>query len=266
MERRILQEPVIQEPVIQEPGAGDYKAGDAQSINRRRLLLGGGAAALSVACGGADDFQYEAEAVGTLAQAQTSTPDFSAVPEWSWSHIYNGFVWIRDARYLTWPDFPAFKRRITWLYPESGCEARAELVGHWIANRYGEQEPYKIFVVGDVTLETENHPDGSVSWGWHVVPVIKSSATHREYILDPAVRPDRPVRWSEYTNALTFNSGSQITVVTPDNYSPFSFWNSNGGVSKATSAVKDLLNAEWTRQVQLGNNPFQTLGDNPPWL
>jgi hypothetical protein len=53
--------------------------------------------------------------------------DISTIPDvGSYADLENQFHMIRDTRYLQTSE-PSFPRRLTWLYPDDGCYARAEL-------------------------------------------------------------------------------------------------------------------------------------------
>nr|WP_241480430.1 protein-glutamine glutaminase family protein [Legionella norrlandica] len=54
--------------------------------------------------------------------------DYSIVPTVSsYEELLYMFNMIRDTRFLYSPEKPDFERRISWLYPDDGCFARAAL-------------------------------------------------------------------------------------------------------------------------------------------
>jgi uncharacterized protein (UPF0216 family) len=60
---------------------------------------------------------------------------------------------------------------IPFLYPDNGCWARAhEMCRLMIQNL--ELHPNKIWVYGDLQVDTRNNPLCSVSWIWHVAPTL----------------------------------------------------------------------------------------------
>src|SRR5687768_3646664 len=147
-------------------------------FSRRESLLLGASAAVGTACSvGVDD--EPSEPIGTSEQAFTFVPqadvNFSSVPSWTYSRIVSFFNWVRDVRWLEDQVNGWLLRRISWLYPDAGCEARSELVVQYASMNF-LTKPYKLFVLGDLRPTTDNHPSGSVRWGSHVAPVVRSSA------------------------------------------------------------------------------------------
>src|SRR5690606_548091 len=98
--------------------------------------------------------------------------DFSSVPSWPYSTIVNFFKFARDVRWLR----GRIMRRVSWLYPDAGCEARSEIIVHR-AGLALLSKPYKILAISDLRVNTNNHPSGHVNWGFHVAPVVKSSGS-----------------------------------------------------------------------------------------
>ena len=221
---------------------------------------------MSSACGSADDYESN-ESIGAIAQAHTwvkpTNVSFASVPSWPYQTIVDFFNFARDVRWLKMNGNPYFKRRVSWLYPDGGCEARAEI----IAYRAGISllpKPYKIFVVNDLMLYTNNHPNGSVNWGHHVAPVVRSSSSGRPYVLDPSVDPRSPLRWTTWFQLLNSKSITLVAVEDPSNYSPFE--GVTGDINTALGEMKyNFLQREWDRQVELGRDPNQVLDDSPPW-
>ncbi len=102
------------------------------------------------------------------------TLDFSGLPVFTDYDLWYQFAATRDARYLidADPSHPTpSPRRISWMYPDNGCFARAEQVDVIIAQNQ-KPRPYKLFAMGYLRVYADNHPAGMVEWGWHVVPVV----------------------------------------------------------------------------------------------
>jgi hypothetical protein len=237
--------------------AREGEAGAEQRVARRQLLLGAGAATLGAACGGADDHESE-EPLDTIALAAA---DYSNVPSWTWTSITGFFEFVRDTRWLRM-DGSNFNRRVSWLYPDGGCEARAEIICHRAGITF-RPKPYKLYAAGALKFTTNNAPPGKtfVTWGFHIAPVIKSSGTGNVYMLDPSIDPTRPLTVSSWLSKI--NGGANSIVVKPPTY-----WGplGTGGIDRALDEMEsDYLIEEWDRQVALGRDPRQVLGDYPPW-
>ena len=117
-------------------------------------------------------------------------------------------------------------------------------------------------------MTTPNSPSGSVYWWYHVVPVIRSAATGEVYVYDPAIDPSMLLPWEVWLlKQVPSLNDVQVTIADSNAYVPSS--PVSGGADPYSTAVSHLqtwyLNDEWTRQVQLGRDPTQVLGDSPPW-
>lgn len=176
-------------------------------------------------------------------------------------HLFNV---IRDTRFLHTQDNPNFERRISWLYPDDGCFARAAVAGM----RLAEEEllrPSKIFAFGNLTVVTPYSPYGSVSWWYHVAPIVKFNGI--TYVLDPALDSTAPIQVNEWFNKMGTNSDLKGTVCNSYTYDPFD------SCTKATSSSDSrtfddqstYLDKEWRRISSLGFDPYFILGKNPPW-
>jgi hypothetical protein len=199
------------------------------------------------------------------------TLDFSSVPQWSDYDINDQFAKIRDNRYMTVSNF---QRRISWMYPDDGCFARAEQFDVLAANS-GKARPYKMFAMGDLRVSTNNHPNGYVEWGWHVVPVVRNrDKGNMVIVFDPSLSPCRPLPYKEwlilmadlshYTNPA---NGYGVAVADSNAYHPWSL--QTGEPSHATESLQHqtgtYLPAEWSRQSSMGRTPEVILGPTPPW-
>lgn len=195
------------------------------------------------------------------------------VPAWSNADILAQFPLIRDKRYLSSASNPTFLRRISWLYPDDGCHARAEQVNAQ-AVQAGKAKPHKLFAMGQLRAFTDNNPTGVVTWAWHVASVVKNSASE-PIVFDAALSPCRPLPWKEWLGLLTgdindFNNTTQgwgVVVGDPNSYTPFTLV--SGEPSHAADSINELkvnfLPKEWDRQSDLGRNPNAVLGTSQPW-
>lgn len=183
----------------------------------------------------------------------------------SYPNLENQFDYVRDTRFLETSD-PAFPRRLTWLYPDDGCFARAELAAeHLVTNNF--VLPKKVFAFGDLSAETVNSPDGSVQWWYHVAVIYRVG--DQAYVLDPALNPKAPMTLQDWSSAI----GGDKTPVTfavcsKDTFDPDSdcFKPTALSAQDAESEQRAYLDSEWQRLLELNRDPQKELGEFPPWL
>jgi uncharacterized protein (UPF0216 family) len=60
---------------------------------------------------------------------------------------------------------------IPFLYPDDGCWARAHEMCRLMIKHLGLR-PNKVWIYGDLHVDTKNNPICSVSWRWHVAPTL----------------------------------------------------------------------------------------------
>ncbi|WP_394849543.1 hypothetical protein LZC95_19100 [Pendulispora brunnea] len=201
------------------------------------------------------------------SQVPVEQADMSRVPTWTDADITAHFQRSRDLRFMTTSNRPNFQRRISWLYPDDACFARAELVNAK-AEEWGKGRPYHLFSFGNLTVRTNNHPNGSVSWWYHTVPIVKSASSGEVLVLDAALDASKPIPWKQWL-LMQVSSLNNVKVSVCDGkaYGPS---NACFGSSAATSSALSTeqgtyLQKEWDRQVSLGRDPNAVLGDSPPW-
>lgn len=204
--------------------------------------------------------------------------DFADVPTWSDADILAQFASARDDRYLTqtFPPEPSFQRRMSWLFPDDGCFARAEQVDVRVA-QFGKSRPHKLFAFGRERLlrvYTDNAPGGVVEWWYHVVPVVKNSVGE-PIVFDPAVSPCKPLPYRQWLALMTDDMASYDDVADGNgvalgdswSYDPYSL--PSGESPHSAESLDTLqgiyLSAEWSRQTELGRDPNLVLGTKPPW-
>ncbi len=198
------------------------------------------------------------------SRVAVAAADLSRVPVWTDAEITTLFRATRDARYMV--DESGFVRRPSWLYPDDGCWVRAELAAI-AAVEAGKPKPYKLFSFGNLTVSTPNAPGGSVSWWYHVVPIVKNTSG-QAYVLDAAIDPTRPLPWKTWLlKQVTTISDVEVTIADSGAYHPGS--PVTGGTPPTKDSVAmDLsyyLSAEWARQNDLSRDPVRVLGYSPPW-
>ncbi|MGC4069359.1 MAG: protein-glutamine glutaminase family protein [Polyangiaceae bacterium] len=203
-----------------------------------------------------------------IPATSVTSANFANVPVWSDADIWAQFRSTRDKRFI--PDSSGFVRRPSWLYPNDGCWIRAELAAT-VAAEAGKPKPYKLFSFGNLVVSTPNAkpPATTVSWGWHVVPIVKSASSGQVYVLDAAIDASQPLTWQAWLlrQVPTLND-VRVTIADSAAYGPWSSVQGGTATPKAT-AMSDLqtyLNLEWNRQqVDLGRDAVSLLGFFPPW-
>lgn len=125
----------------------------------------------------------------------------------------------------------AKQEHIPFRYPEDGCHARAHEMSQLL-----EKMGYitgKVFIEGNLRVETKNSPKGYVEWWYHVAPIIlvETRGKLEPYVIDPSVF-DKPVPAEEWFAIQTRHPGGERrrTYQTPRfNYTPSSA--SNDGMA-----------------------------------
>ncbi|MCB0378695.1 MAG: hypothetical protein KDD33_09400, partial [Bdellovibrionales bacterium] len=174
---------------------------------------------------------------------------------------------LRDLRFMdTNPkseDDPL--RRITWLYPDDGCYYRAGLFVDK-ARELGFEAPSRVFVFGNLTVKTNNHPDGEVSWWYHTAPIVRLGS--EVFVLDPAIQPQEPLPIADWIlTQVPKLSEVSVSYCSGDTYGPHSACDpSQLLTSESVSRSLYFFQWEWDRQEDLGRDPEKVLGDEPPWL
>ncbi len=190
-----------------------------------------------------------------------------AATSWKTEEEMNqNFQKFRDHRFLERSAQPGFMRRTSWLYTDNGSNARAALavlnLGKWNVT-----VPKKVFVFGDLDVKTANSPHGSVSWWYHVAPLVEIDGI--KYVLDPAIEPKNPLRLDVWLARMNADPDSlEVAVCGSGSYTPGDVCQreSDGFESTAFADQGRYLGAEWYRLKQLGRIPTAELGDSPPWL
>jgi hypothetical protein len=193
--------------------------------------------------------------------------DFSEVPVWkNKSQALKAFLKLRDERFLEMEGKPDFERRITWLYPDDGCFARAEFMRQKL-EEWKFPATARIFVFGNLTVDTPNAVNGRVRWWVHTAPILRlrSGAV---VVLDPSIEPTKPLDIRDWLSRQSSDLDVSIAVCRTDTYSPYDFCNEpNEDVeSRAELDESGFLKQEWRRMQLLGRDPKKVLGDAPPWL
>ena len=175
------------------------------------------------------------------------------------------FDFLRDNRFLTNDDDGSFLRRISWLYPDDGCFARAAAVDYLLKDK-AQIEPAKVFAFGALSVATPNSPRGEVSWWYHVAPIVAYNNTY--YVFDPAIEPNYPMLVEEWFASMNPDYKYELTGVIchPQTYHTVdSCFNPTTSHEVGIRDEKRYLASEWYRVIELGYDPNLVLGDSPPW-
>lgn len=188
------------------------------------------------------------------------------------------FRMVRDKRFLIHSSNKKFERRLTWLYPDDGCYARAEMMSE-LLTKAGYERPYKIFIFGNLHADTDNTPDGYVEWWYHVAPIVKVDSV--VYVFDPSLDYYRPLPLVEWVKRIDSSFNGEFSTHDYDlkfaicdefSYSPDESCmreDLSAKPSYSSDALRSLqtfLPYEWSRQTILNRNPKDVLGDKPLWL
>lgn len=192
--------------------------------------------------------------------------DLTKVHDWDAAKDINeAFARVRDVRFLYWTS--GFDRRATWLYPDDGCFMRAEFAARHLES-WGYPVPSKIFVFGDLTVQTKNSPQGQVSWWYHVV--VGYRVAGQVVVFDPSIEPTKILTFQEWKAMMVRSAGVDVTVSVCDShaYDPDSNCEKGDPNSEQTAASDShsFLTNEWDRLLELSRDPNRELGDYPPWV
>lgn len=189
--------------------------------------------------------------------------DRAQMPNWPETENFElYFQNIRDERFITLnANFP---RRSTWLYPDDGCYARAALS----SVRTTAQKlpaPGRVFVFGNLSVETVNSESGSVSWWYHVV--IGYRIGEEVFVIDPAIEPKNPLKLEDWLGRMGNTERMKVAFCSEGAYEPYSKCQGGHPLSfeSALSGQTPFLRLEWDRIEDLGRDAASELGETPPW-
>lgn len=189
---------------------------------------------------------------------------FEHVPGYSTGTVATQvFAKLRDERFIK-DTTHAMLRRSSWLFPDDGCFARAALAVQNI-QQWAMPVPAKLFIFGNLTVRTPNSPNGSVSWWYHVVPVVMVG--QQPVVFDPAINPSAPLLLKDWVKTMVPEEKSAtFSICHPSSYSPASpcTVESNSSLPALDHQV-EYLKMEWQRLLDLKRDPTKELADHPPW-
>ena len=193
--------------------------------------------------------------------------DIRQIPDvGSYSDLENHFKYIRDLRFIEDSRHANTLRRLTWLYPDDGCYARADMASRALEDiRF--VTPKKVFVFGNLRARTNNTSHGYVTWWYHVAVTYRVGST--AYVYDPAIEPKAPITLDAWNTAVGGNS-TRVTYAICDHntFDPnMDCVHPNGlSLDEVLREQSSFLPDEWERLLDLNRDPVKELGDFPPWL
>lgn len=170
---------------------------------------------------------------------------------WSQENLSAGFSKIQE-RFIKWERQPDFLRKIFWLYPDDGCFARAALA-NGLLEQSGFSTPKTVFAFGNLSLNTENTPDGVASWWFHVAPIVEVDGAR--YVLDPAVNPEGPILLKEWLDKIGTPKKIRVAICGSGTYSPSSPCNYQTVYKPESQTRNYYLNEEWDQLKKVGKDP-----------
>lgn len=191
--------------------------------------------------------------------------DTTEIPDvGSYGDLENQFKYVRDSRMVENQN-GAFPRRLTWLFPDDGCYARAEMAKFaLIENNF--PAPKKIYAFGNLNAATKNTPSGWVQWWYHVAVTYRVGTT--TYVLDPSLEPRRPLKLEEWHRLIGgAQTKVQYAICAANTFDPTvdCIQPKSGKKEMAINEQEVFLEPEWDRLLELGRNPEKELGEFPPW-
>ena len=191
--------------------------------------------------------------------------DIQQVPQVQELDLEREYRFIRDTRFFESKrsDFP---RRITWLFPDDGCYARADVAAIKLIEK-GAITPKKIFAFGNLVVQSPNSLTGLVTWWYHVALTYR--VNQQIYVFDPALEPRRPLLLQEWNTLLGGQSTNILySICAARTYDPDGNCENPKLVSNSDVEAEQsgFFRVELTRLTLLNRDPEQELGDHPPWL
>ncbi len=191
--------------------------------------------------------------------------DIKVIPDvGSMNDLINQFEFVRDLRFMQGQE-KNFLRRMTWLYPDDGCFARAEMAAYLLVdNKF--VKPKKIFVFGNLSAKTSNTRSGKVEWWYHVAVTYRVGET--AYVFDPSLDPKRPMTLADWNTGVGgLKNRVTYAICNYATFDPNDSCEKAGEIdsSEALYQEKLFLSREWSRLLELNRIPEKELGDFPPW-
>ncbi len=176
---------------------------------------------------------------------------------------HESFKEVRDLRAIAHQDK---MRRSSWMYPDDGCYVRAEYMLKYFQEKLG-QRLQKIFVFGNLQVDTEFHASRRVAWWYHVAPILRIG--EEVFVFDPSVEARAPLEVEAWLEKISQDKDLlEVTICPGLAVTPF-----GDCFSQIDTSDKDdidsqpkFLDAEERRLRSLDFDVEAYLGDHPPWF
>lgn len=191
------------------------------------------------------------------------TTQLAKVTGWkSLQTMQERFEQTRDSRFIEASGGEL--RRISWMYPDDGCFARAGLFVRNMFHKYAPL-PNKVFVFGNLRVNTIFSPRGRVGWWYHTAPIVEVKG--QKFVLDPSIELSKPLPLEEWMKRMGDPAKMKIAICGSGTYSPSDSCakESDGMELRAYKSQLYYLSLEEKRVQGLNLNVTDVLGDNPPW-
>ncbi len=193
--------------------------------------------------------------------------DFKSVPNYeTLENINKLYLKLRDMKPMKDPEFEKKSRRLSWMYPDDGCFARAALMVKSF-EKWKLPLPKKLFIFGNLKVQTDFNPRGEVRWWYHVVPTVRAGKD--VYVIDPSIENTRPLTIKEWTlRQVPEIKNARFSLCHSLAYSPSSKCLTKPSTNPNDRAIKDqitYLKLERKRLKSLDFNVDDLLGEQPPW-
>ena len=148
---------------------------------------------------------------------------------------------------------------IPFLYPDDGCWGRAHEMCRLLID--AGAWPRKVWIYGNLTAPTKNHPSCAVHWGWHVAPTlcVRSGCLfgRQEMVIDPSLftQPVSKAMWKGAQGdpgALLEDESWQIFYRTQGG----GFTQTDPGFVSTNQVLADYRLHLQTRSINVGPPPY----------
>jgi hypothetical protein len=182
------------------------------------------------------------------------------------AEMQEAFEYVRDRKTFRWQQMQKTTRRTTFLYPQDGCFLRAALMNRAMQTRYVLPLP-KIYVFGNLAAHSEFDKNKTIYWYFHVALATKVGSDL--FVIDPSLNYYHPLLLSEWLALMGVDElSAEVRLCDPNSYSPFDRCVGSDGTMEnqfRDNHLQYYLGVEWNNLVKLGFNPYELLGEAPPW-
>lgn len=190
--------------------------------------------------------------------------NYQSVPQWTHDQLQAYFYYVRNLRFLNDPTGLVKRRRLSWMYPDDGCWIRAQIMNS-IFRKIGAQPLAKVFIFGNLKVATLFSPSRSVSWWYHVVPMVR--VDNQIYVIDPAIEISRPLLFVEWAQRQGDLNSHKFSICAPETYGPRDncYTPKPKLDERVFSDIEHYLVSEAHRLQRLGLDAKVYLDQTPPW-